>query len=152
MKSHLGATLAGLVVAGLLVVVVGCESDPKSARGFRLPDGDVERGKAAFMELQCTSCHTVDGVNLPRQETPPPMSVALGGEVRKIRTYGELVTSIINPSHTLAPGYPQKYVGERGKSRMEDYNQVMTVSQMIDLVAFLQSRYRFVVPPPSRVG
>jgi hypothetical protein len=35
---------------------------------------------------------------------------------------------------------------------MEDYNQVMTVSQMIDLVAFLQSRYRFVVPPPSRVG
>lgn len=151
MKAHLGATLRGLAVAGLLVVFVGCEAGPKSARGFRLPEGDIERGKAAFVELRCTSCHTVDGVNLPRPETPP-MSVTLGGEVRKIRTYGELVTSIINPAHSVAPGSPPEYVDEEGRSRMENYNQVMTVSQMIDLVAFLQSRYKFVVPPPSRVG
>lgn len=146
------SALKTLGVTALLVVAAACASDPKSARGFYLPDGNIDKGKAAFVELKCNSCHTIDGVTLPVPETPPAMTVALGGEVRKIRTYGELVTSIINPSHTLARGYPPEFVEAGGKSRMKDYNQVMTVAQMVDLVAFLQSRYKFTVPKPSRVG
>ena len=66
------------------------------------------------------------------------MSIALGGEVTRIQTYGELVTSIINPSHRLAEGYPVDTVSVDGKSRMRNYNDVMTVTELTDLVMFLQ--------------
>lgn len=36
----------------------------------------------------------------------------------------------------------QEAVSREGKSLMTDANEVMTVRQMIDLVAFLQSRYQ----------
>ena len=70
------------------------------------------------------------------------MSIALGGEVERIDTYGELVTSIINPSHRLAKGYPIDAVSVDGKSKMRNYNDVMTVTQLNDLVMFLQSKYK----------
>jgi hypothetical protein len=73
--------------------------------------------------------------------------VNLGGQVRNVRTYGELVTSIINPSHQFAKGYKKDLIQADGKSRMTDYTQFMTVRQMIDLVAFLQSRYEVILPP-----
>jgi len=59
-------------------------------------------------------------------------------------TDGRFVTSIINPSHKLAPGYPKERIVSGGISRMADYNDVMTVRQLVDLVAFLHSRYEFV--------
>ena len=70
----------------------------------------------------------------------------LGGETYEIHTYGDLVTSIINPSHRIIRGYPKEVVEKDGKSRMLNFNSTMTVQQMIDLVAFLQSHYKFVPP------
>ncbi len=69
------------------------------------------------------------------------MNVRLGGEVSRIGTYGELVTSIINPSHRLAKGHATEDISDEGKSLMTNYNDVLTVQQLIDLTAFLQSRY-----------
>lgn len=92
--------------------------------------------------MKCSACHTVWGVDL---DAPPPagdINVELGGKVQKVRTYGELVTSIINPSHDLIEGVPRDEVATGGISKMADYNQVMTVAQLIDLVAFLQGRYQ----------
>ena len=61
-------------------------------------------------------------------------SIKLGGEVARIKTYGELVTSIINPSHKLAKGYPPEAVAsEEGQSKMKNYNDVMTVSQLLSV-------------------
>ena len=75
--------------------------------------------------------------------------VVLGGEVRQVKTYGALVTSIINPSHSLAPGYPKELITKDNQSAMANFNDTMTVRQLIDLVAFLQSRYEFVPPEPA---
>jgi hypothetical protein len=110
----------------------------------------VERGKAAFVQFRCYDCHSVSGVELPAGEEPNQAIVTLGGEVARIKTYGELVTSIINPSHRLASGYSKDLVttGE-GQSRMTNYNDVMTVSQLIDVVAFLQSHYELVPYEPT---
>lgn len=130
------------LVSAILLVTVACDSGAKSARGFRLPDGDVERGKATFIALECGQCHTVAEVELPRPEEKSDVEVSLGGEVRRVRTYGELVTSIINPSHTLAKGYPKEEITRDGKSIMSDFNDTMTVQQLVDLVAFLQSAYK----------
>jgi mono/diheme cytochrome c family protein len=123
------------------MLAAGCGPASKSARGFRLPDGNIEQGKAAFIALQCHQCHQVEGVELPAPECAPPVTVTLGGEVLKVKTYGDLVTSIINPSHRLAAGYEKETIQKDGHSLMKNFNDVMTVNQLIDLVAFLQSRY-----------
>jgi hypothetical protein len=70
----------------------------------------------------------------------------LGGASRRVRTYGDLVTSIINPTHRLIAGFPAEQVSRDGESLMPVLNDVMTVQQLIDLVALLQSSYE-VVPP-----
>lgn len=130
----------GLVVA---IASLGCVPSPKSGKGFRLPDGNVEKGKEAFIALKCNACHTIEGVEqfVTGTEKPEP-PITLGGEVVRMKTYGELVTSIINPSHQLAKGYPAEQVSIEGKSKMEDFNDVMTITQLTDLVAFLQSKYK----------
>ncbi|MCA9231605.1 MAG: hypothetical protein KDA57_13220 [Planctomycetales bacterium] len=78
---------------------------------------------------------------MPDRPASDQVVVALGGKVSQIKTYGELVTSIINPSHRFAKGYTPGEVAVEGESKMTNYNDVMTVSQLIDLVAFLQAHY-----------
>jgi mono/diheme cytochrome c family protein len=121
-----------------------CAPPERSASGFRLPEGSVEAGKAAFLALQCNACHKVKGLELPGPVAEPPVPVALGGTVDYQPTDGRFVTSIINPSHKLAPGYPRDRIESGAISRMADYSDVMTVRQLVDLVAFLHSRYEFV--------
>ncbi len=141
-----------LLTAVILFGLIACDSGPRSPVGFLLPEGDVEQGKAAFVELQCNSCHTVDGVDLPSPVVipSPSASVVLGGHVFEIRTDGYLVTSIIHPSHKLARGLAKEQVTtSTGESKMPDYSEIMTVQQLIDMVAFFQSRYTVVPPPQS---
>jgi L-cysteine S-thiosulfotransferase len=70
----------------------------------------------------------------------------LGGEVPHARTDGELVTAIINPSHDLAPGFDPELIRRGTRSRMAEYADFITVRELVDLVAYLQSRYRVVRP------
>jgi len=140
----------------LMLICIGgltaCDTGPKSAKGFRLPDGNAEQGQATFIAMECISCHRVNGVDLPEPENPGPVTVVLGGEVQTIKTYGELVSSVINPSHKLIRGYPEDEVSQDGQSLMTIYNDRMTVQQLIDLVAFLQSRYEVVIPEYTYYG
>ena len=125
-----------------IIASVGCIPNPKSGKGFTLPDGDAEQGQATYVSLQCNACHKIAGVDqLAAAGETPETSVTLGGKVSRIKTYGELVTSVINPSHRLARGYPEQEVSVDGQSKMKNYNDVMTVTQLTDLVAFLQSKY-----------
>ena len=135
---------SSFILGGLLIAVLlaGCERSPKSSRGFRLPDGDAEKGKQAFLALKCNRCHQVDGVDLP---PPTSYSLTLGGETERVRTYGELVTSVINPSHVIAEPYKKK-LADAKESPMPTFSNEMTVQQMIDLVAFLQSHYKLWEP------
>src|SRR5262245_34522048 len=140
-------SLYKLVLSGVaLTVLAGCTSVAKSPTGFRLPDGDADKGRALFVELRCHTCHYVDVRDLPAppMEINPP--VVLGGPTLRERTDGELVSAIINPSHSIAPGYPRDLVMAAGKSRMKDYNDTLTVRQLTDLVAFLHSTYTAVPP------
>jgi len=127
--------LAVLLISSL---ALGACNNPKSARGFRLPDGNIEKGKQTFLALKCNACHRVDGVEMP---TPAQFNLTLGGEVPSVATYGQLVTAIINPSHIVSKKYIKDMEGAT-TSPMPNLNAEMTVEQMIDLVAFLQSRYK----------
>jgi hypothetical protein len=138
-----------LPIVVLLGGTVACDSGQHSSAGFRLPvNGDIERGKVAFVQLGCNHCHQVSGMDLPKPTVEPPVPVVLGGVVPVEVTDGYLVTSIINPSYVLAP-YPMEMITAGGKSRMPDYSDTMTVTQLVDTVAFLQSRYTVVRPRPA---
>ncbi len=130
-----------LSLVALALTTTGCIGE-KSGWGFSLPDGDVAAGERAFVSLGCPSCHLVDGVDGLRPEgVDPELSIILGGETVRIATYGELVTSVINPSHRLSKTYREDVVAVDGVSKMRNYNSVMTVEELIDIVAFLQSHY-----------
>lgn len=138
-------TVLGLVLL-TAVAASGCGRDPMSERGFALPPGNAAAGRETFLYMQCNQCHSIHGEAVPAIPGAEPF-VELGGPVTRIKTYGELVTSIINPSHKLADGYPRDLVAdEGGESKMYVYNGYMTVQELIDLVAFLQPMYDVIVP------
>ncbi len=119
----------------ICILFAGCG---KSAPSFTLPAGNAEHGEADFLQFRCYDCHRVQGVELPPSEDAEHVTVELG-VVDEPRSYADLVTGIINPSHRLAKGYTPSLVSQDGKSRMPVYNDVMTVTQLADLVAFLQA-------------
>src|SRR5690348_4383051 len=130
-----------LLLSILALVVSSCEPGPHSANGFRLPpNGSPERGKTAFLALGCHNCHQVSGVDLPGPTVQPAVPVVLGGPVSTAMTDGYLVSSIIYPSYALAP-YPRPQITAGGQSRMPHFTENITVQQLTDIVAFLQTRY-----------
>ena len=115
--------------------------DPRAQWGFSLPDGDVNAGRETYVTFQCHVCHSTDSVPQLEVDGATSISVVLGGETTHIKTYGELVTSIINPSHKVTRRTSPDMTSADGESKMVSYNDFMTVTQLIDLVAFVQSNY-----------
>jgi sulfur-oxidizing protein SoxX len=130
-----------VALAALLGAAAGCDSGRHTTAGFHLPEGNVEQGKVAFVALGCNSCHAVTGVDLPKPTARPAVPVVLGGEVPEKLSDAYLVTSMIDPSYQLAPSYPKNQITTGGQSRMPHYADKMTVRQLIDVTAFLQSNY-----------
>ena len=135
-----------LLVLAALTALTGCEADRMSEKGFSLPEGNALSGKEAFVYMHCHECHKIAGEELPTLAMADPPYVELGGQVTRVKTYGELVTAIINPSHKLAQGYPVELVTNDGASKMPLYNGYMTVQELIDIVAYLQPHYDVYVP------
>jgi len=115
------------------------------------PAGNADRGREAFDTLGCRGCHRIAQVDPPFRGSGAA-SVSLGGQTARVQTYGALVTSIINPSHKLIRGYPAEAITANGESIMSlaNLNDVVTVQQLVDLLAFLQVIYQ-IAPPPNRV-
>lgn len=131
-----------LLIAVSVSGALGCAgSGERPGRGLALPAGDVENGKEAFVELRCHACHEVEGLDAPAPVATPQVDVELGGLAMREPTDGELLTAIVNPSHTIIPGREEERVMSGTGSRMADYREVMTVQQLIDLVAYLHSVY-----------
>ena len=125
----------------LLISFSGC--DQQSA-GFALPEGNIEQGKMLFSTLRCNECHSTKEIKWLGNEDE--LNVVLGGKVSKVSSYGNLVTSIINPSHKIAKGYRKIGTTEEGISKMMNYNEILTVQELIDLVTFLQGEYEIITP------
>ena len=140
MKALFALALAGLLAAG-------CGRNLQSARSLRLPQGNADNGKAAFVALKCVRCHTVAGVELPKPTESADKIVALGGEVERLRTIGDLLTSIVHPSAGISEKMPRPVGTTITKSPMPVVNDTMTVTQMIDLVTFLQPRHTSIPLP-----
>jgi mono/diheme cytochrome c family protein len=135
MSKRLGLLLVSMTVLGL----GGCGSE-----ALYLPEGDPVAGRAVFEQFQCYGCHEVVGDSFPAPSAITPTFVALGGAPAKSREY--LVESIIAPSHPFAmpqppPGRTAGDINVRTGvgSRMMDYSDSMTVRQLLDLAAYLET-------------
>ena len=107
-------------------------------------------GKQAFQNLNCDNCHHIGDIKWTGNADINDPDIQLGGAVSSIKTYGELVTSVINPSHKISQAAmnDQELTLPDGSSKMErySYNYVMTVQELVDIVTFLQSEYSVVTP------
>jgi sulfur-oxidizing protein SoxX len=151
--------IVGLVILTLSPVSFGADSkkerlvDPEVPGNwvFTMPQGDPVAGEKAFAKMQCYSCHKVTGKTFEGQETK---SEGIGPEFTpgyaKLPA-GYLAESIINfnrfISHanfrisymSLDAFKPAGREDYPGGSRMANYNEIMTVQELIDIVAFLKS-------------
>lgn len=137
-----------LIVSGLAVaaVVAGCSYTP--IFGFPIEEGDVAQGRQAFIDHRCHACHSVSDVSLPDLAGAPDLELELGGATTDVRSYAELVTSVINPDHVISERYRDQLRLDAvvpAESPMPlPYIDNMTVRQLIDIVTFLDSRYELV--------
>jgi len=96
---------------------------------FTMPKGDFERGRAVYQKYACFVCHEVRGEPFPPGSKSGP-ELSQMGPLHPLEYFTE---SIINPSAQAA----KKHRGPDGKSLMPDYNDRMTLQELIDLSTYL---------------
>jgi hypothetical protein len=99
------AGLLGLFATFALLALTACTGDAKPVKGFVLPQGDIAQGEQVFVDFNCHGCHTIPGVEFPKTEFEPPFILEIGGEVYRVKNYGELLTAVVNPDHILSVKY-----------------------------------------------
>lgn len=105
-----------------------------------LPQGEPRAGRQALLDLKCTVCHSVTG----EPEFPAPVSGSHGPDLDQtlgLRPPSELAAAIILPSHSMSlrTSDEVKKQPDGGLSPMPDFSRVMTLRQLADLLAYLQS-------------
>lgn len=135
--------MKAFLLTAVFAAIAGLSGCDTSSQGFSLPQGNVEQGKQVFLKYQCLRCHTMPGYEAEAEKLSGALQtpLQLGGQVSRIRTYPELVTSVMNPSHRLAQGYDGADVQVDGQSVMPNFNDVMTVTELVNLVYFLEDHY-----------
>lgn len=104
---------------------------------FLLPPGNPAEGRKVYVELECYSCHEIKREHSP-QEAKKPGDV--GPELTGMGRHHPaeyFAEALLNPNRVIIEG--PGYTGPDGSSKMPDYNDVLTVRQLIDLVAYLKS-------------
>ena len=101
-----------------------------------LAGGDAAAGRRAYLSLKCNTCHTVAGE--PVGAKPPRLAGPQLGKLQAMQSPEQLADSIAAPSHVISEK-PGPWTGPAG-STMGDYTHVMTVRQLMDLIAYIRSR------------
>ena len=135
--------LTGIVIAACAAAVSGCAYD--LTFGFPGEEGDIDAGRQAFIDHRCHQCHSVAGITMPPLAGADAPILELGGDTEYVKSYAELVTSVINPNHRISERYRDRLLldatipldSPMPMPRIDN----MTVRQLIDIVAFLDSRY-----------
>ena len=101
---------------------------------FRLPSGDARRGREVFARLQCYRCHRLRGDSYPAPSAAGPELTGIGGQ----HPEGYIAESILNPNAVIVEG--PGYTGPDGRSTMPEYRNVLSVADLLDLVAYLEAQ------------
>jgi len=136
-------------VFALVVLILAACTEQAPVKGFVLPPGDAAAGQQVFVDFHCYFCHEIPGVDFPEHEFQPPFIVTLGGTIQQVNNYGELLTAVVYPDHRLAREYLDQLKAiekEAGWSPMPYFGDQMTVTELIDVVEFLNGQYVRLLP------
>src|SRR3989442_4183583 len=104
---------------------------------FALPTGDPVKGRQVFADLECYKCHTIRGEPFPASggdaKNAGPELTGMGSH-HPAEYFAE---SILAPHAVVLDG--PGYTGRDGKSIMPSYADSLSVTQLLDLVAYLRS-------------
>jgi len=104
---------------------------------FALPGGDPGKGRQVFADLECYKCHAIQGESFPQSggdaKNVGPALTGMGG-MHPAEYFAE---SILAPNAVILDG--PGYTGSDGTSVMPTYVDSLSVTQLVDLVAFLKS-------------
>ena len=101
---------------------------------FRLPPGDAQRGGRVFARLQCYRCHRLRGEPYPAPSAAGPELTGIGGH----HPVSYIAESILDPNAVIVEG--PGYTGRDGRSTMPEYRHVLSVAELLDLVAYLETQ------------
>lgn len=105
---------------------------------FMLPQGDAARGRQVFADLECYKCHAIKGESFPATTADArnvgPDLTGMGA----LHPAEYLAESILQPNRVIVQG--PGFTGPDGLSLMPGFSDSLTVSQLVDLVAFLKSQ------------
>ncbi len=143
MGKTLHGTLGTLGFLALLACAIGAfgaaTKSPQLPQGwtFEWPGGNPAAGKTAFHQLQCYGCHKVPGAGLPEER----QSGGIGPDF--VPAYSKLpaayLAEAIMGSHEKMSGTVEHFVGlQKVSSEMADYTTIMSVRELLDIVAFLK--------------
>lgn len=148
-RNHSKTGLSGMLAMVTLLALAACTGDAKPVKGFVLPQGDIAQGEQVFIDFNCHGCHTIPNMEFPETEFEPPFILEIGGEVYRVKNYGELLTAIVNPDHIISMKY-RAMLEQADRvaiiSPMPYYGEHMTVAELIDLVEFLHAQYTKLQP------
>ncbi len=111
---------------------------------FEFPGGDPAEGMNVFAEMGCHRCHTVEGMVYDEggaRGSGPDLTF-----IGSIQTRTYIVESILEPGKVILadppgqqPGDEGSYRAENGDSKMPEYHDSMTLGQLLDIAAFLET-------------
>jgi mono/diheme cytochrome c family protein len=105
---------------------------------FSLPaGGDAVRGREVFADLECYRCHAIRGQSFP----PGGGEGNVGPELTGMGAHHPaeyFAESILAPNAVLVEG--PGWIGPDGRSIMPSYADSLSVTQLLDLVAFIEGQ------------
>lgn len=105
---------------------------------FTLPAGDPARGRRVFADLECYKCHEIKGESFPAstadEKNVGPELTGMGSH-HPAEYFAE---SILAPNAVIVTG--PGHTGPDGRSIMPSFADSLSVSQLVDLVAYLKSQ------------
>ena len=134
---------------GCALAWVGLAAQTDETKPFRLPAGDSDSGREAFVALRCIHCHGVKGVHLEHPELYRRIRIDLAASTRFVTDSASLILAIATPRHVTQERYgaalsPTDW--DRIDPFMPDFSTRMTVRELMDLVAFLEQSYEEGLP------
>jgi mono/diheme cytochrome c family protein len=112
----------------------GGHGNPEGWR-FSWPAGDAAAGREVFVKLECYACHEVKGETFPAADpgkVGPELSFM--APLHPAKYFAE---AVINPDAVVEEG--KGYRSPDGKSKMPTYSDLVTVQEVVNLVAYLKA-------------